>query len=132
MKTGKTFDRGDKGTFGSVFFRAYADHILFLKKTRNEVRRFSCDTERSGQLAFEPLQLTLIHPAPLRFIIGTGDTPATTTIFEWLKARPGRTIHEISESTGFHRNTVSPAIHYLMKAGKLRVNGAIPKAFYII
>lgn len=133
-KTKQPISRGDKGAYGSVFLRAYVDHILFLKKTRNDVRQLTCDTQRSGLIlkGNKMIELTLIEPDPLKFII-KGDLKASSEVIYAHLSLNGNsaTIDEICQKTGLHRNTVSPSLTELLKFGRVKSSGKKPKVFSI-
>jgi len=74
-KDHKVVRRGDKGSYGSVFFRCNVDHILYLNKKADKTRTLSCETQRSGKV-MEREDLILIQPDPLCFEI-KGDYSAT-------------------------------------------------------
>jgi energy-coupling factor transporter ATP-binding protein EcfA2 len=62
--------RGDKGSYGSVYLRAYVDHILYLRMLEDSgkvpLRELTCDTARSGAV-MQKETLRLMEPDPLYF-----------------------------------------------------------------
>lgn len=66
-KNGYPIIEGDEATFGSKFFKAWADHtIMFTHDKKRDVRVFSCATQRSGDIE-ESIQVRLVQPDPLFF-----------------------------------------------------------------
>ena len=60
---------GDNRSYGSVFLRAFCEHILYLQRTggkRSMGRSLSCETTRTG-LVLEEQRLELVQPDPLYF-----------------------------------------------------------------
>ncbi len=82
--TGNKIDEGDEAIFGSVFFKAWADHILFLAyDKRTGVRTLSCTTQRSGNI-LKLCQLRLVEPDPLYFEESEGTPTRETQILNIL------------------------------------------------
>ena len=78
-------ERGDKGAYGSVFLRAYVDHILYLKMLKTKARTMTCDTQRSGKTHPEVIDLLMIEPSPLLFQIKGDYKPSTEIILHQLR-----------------------------------------------
>lgn len=64
---GEVIGEGDNASFGSVFLKAWPDHVLLLRHDKkSEVRYLSCGTQRSGQIE-KDMTLELVQPNPLYF-----------------------------------------------------------------
>ncbi len=83
-KEHKKVQRGDRGSYGSVFFRANVDHILYLNKQKDQSRTLTCDTQRSGDILTEET-LILVQPRPLLFEIKTDWKPSERVVYYHLK-----------------------------------------------
>ena len=70
---GKVIERTDKDLFGSAFFAAAVDHVLWLdrwqygeKEEKGTDKILKCDTQRSGKI-FDSVRIRLLEPDPLFF-----------------------------------------------------------------
>lgn len=70
---GKIIERTDKDLFGSAFFAAAVDHVLWLdkwqygdKEEKGNDKILKCDTQRSGKI-FDSVRIRLLQPDPLHF-----------------------------------------------------------------
>ena len=114
MERREYIDRGDKGSYGSVFLRAFVEHILFLKKGRDKVRVFSCDTQRSGNV-MDKEELILIEPDPLTFQLKGDHTPATELIRSHLFKTSPLTREILAERTLLSQSALSNGLRILLK-----------------
>lgn len=124
-------DRGDKGLFGSVFLRAWADHILFLKKGQNEIRQLSCDTQRSGSVVIKE-KLVLIEPDPLFFELhDTRIKPTAQSVLAILRLiNPSTaTVDYLSTRLNKHPNTIRYSLEQLDKLELCKQVESYPLAF---
>jgi archaellum biogenesis ATPase FlaH len=70
---GKIIERSDKDSFGSAFFGAAVDHVIWLDKwaydgseDKGNDKILKCDTQRSGKI-FDSIRIRLNEPDPLYF-----------------------------------------------------------------
>ena len=112
-------DRGDKGSYGSVFLRAYVDHIIYLKMQKDKSRTLTCDTTRSNQTQQEILNLLLIEPKPLVFQIKGDYKASAEVVLHQLRMNFQRSYDQLEAVTGLSRPTLQQAMHTLIKAGKV-------------
>lgn len=69
---GKIIERSDKDLFGSAFFAAAVDHVIWLdrwnydKNEKGNDKILKCDTQRSGKI-FDSVRIRLLQPDPLYF-----------------------------------------------------------------
>lgn len=124
-------ERGDHGSYGSVFLRAYVDHILYLKMGKDKTRSFSCDTQRSGKTDSEKKTLVLIEPDPLGFQIKGAFEASYEIVLHQLKLHPGSTTAEIIERTGLGQGTLYNTLSSLMKLGKIKSDSTRPKHYFL-
>jgi len=118
-KTKEVLDRGDKGSYGSVFLRAYVDHILYLKMHKNKSRTLTCDTQRSGKTSPEVLELILIEPSPLCFQIKGDYKPSTEIILHQLRLKGQLNYTQLIELTGLAQITLQQGMAILLKDKKV-------------
>lgn len=109
-------DRGDKGAYGSVFLRAYVDHILYLKMSRDKSRTLSCDTQRSGKTHPETLNLLMIEPSPLTFQVKGDYKPSAEIIIHQLRRHNPIPLsyHQLREYTGLAQITLQQGMSVLI------------------
>ena len=107
-------DRGDRGSYGSVFLRAWVEHILYLKKHKDKSRSFACDTQRSGKV-MDKEELILIEPDPLAFQIKGDHTPATELIRSHLFKTSPLTRDQLCEKTLLSDSAVTKGLRVLLK-----------------
>lgn len=77
---GNVQHRGDKSSYGSVFLRAWVEHILYLENVRgsSSKKKLSCTTDRTGR-ARKFDELNLVQPNPLYFeVIGHSENSLNT------------------------------------------------------
>jgi RecA-family ATPase len=118
-KTKGEIERGDKGSYGSVFLRAYVDHIFYLKKMKDKTRMLSCDTTRSSKTSEERLSLILVEPAPLCFQIKGDYTPSAEMILHQIKLHQCVSYKELMEFTGLALITLKQSMNILIKDKKV-------------
>lgn len=126
-----TLERGDNGSYGSVFLRAYVDHILYLKMSKDKTRSFSCDTHRSGKTDSEKKTLVLVEPDPLCFQIKGAFESSFEVVLHQLKLHPGSTVTELSERTGLKDGTLYNTLSSLMKLAKVKSDSSRPKHYFL-
>jgi hypothetical protein len=113
-KTHEEIDRADKGSYGSVFFRAIVDHILYLKMNRDRSRTLTCNTQRSGEVMSKE-DLILVEPDPLCFEI-KGDYKAYEEVVKHCVFKnPGLSIDRIIDRVGLSGSSVSKALCHLFR-----------------
>lgn len=117
-KTKQELDRGDKGSYGSVFLRAYVDHIFYLKNNKSKTRSLSCETTRSSKTSSERLELILVEPQPLCFQIKGDYTPSAEMILHQLKLHKTLTYKQLIELSGLALITLKQSMNILIKDKK--------------
>ena len=115
----QTIERGDKGAYGSVFLRAYVDHILYLKMYANKARTLSCDTQRSGKTSQERIDLLMIEPTPLCFQIKGDYKASAEIILHQLRIHAQLSYKEIIDATGLAQITLQQGMSTLLKDKKV-------------
>ena len=118
-KTKETMDRGDKGAYGSVFLRAYVDHILYLKMQKNKSRTLTCDTQRSGKTHGEIIDLLMIEPSPLCFQLKGDYKASTEIILHQLRLNKQLSYKQLMENTGLVQITLQQGMAVLIKDNKV-------------
>lgn len=116
---GETVNMGDKGSYGSVFLRAFVDHIVYLKMNKDKSRVISCDTQRSGKIAGSE-ELLLVQPTPLFFKIKGRFTPAEEAIQHLLDFER-LTKDEICVRLELSASCVEKAVRFLISEGIINV-----------
>lgn len=134
---GKKIDHGDNSSYGSVFLRAYVDHIVYLDKHADKTRTLSCSTQRSGKVS-ENETLILIEPSPLFFRIRDKFSGTEETIL-WHLERINMSKKEIMGMTGYSESTIERSLKTLVFEGlanivdeKDSVSGSKEKIYGII
>lgn len=117
-KTKETLERGDKGAYGSVFLRAYVDHILYLKMQKNKSRTLTCDTQRSGKTHPEIIDLIMVEPSPLCFQIKGDYKPSTEIIIHQLRLHGKLSYLQLMDNTGLAQITLQQGMAVLLKDKK--------------
>ena len=112
-------DRGDKGAYGSVFLRAYVDHILYLKMHKDKHRTLTCDTHRSGNTSAEVLELLMIEPSPLCFQIRGDYRASAEVVLHQLRIHGKLNYKKLMELTGLALITLKQSMSVLMKDKKI-------------
>lgn len=118
-KTKESLDRGDKGAYGSVFLRAYVDHILYLKMQKSKMRTLTCDTQRSGKANAEILELLMVEPSPLCFQIKGDYKPSTEVILHQLRLNKQLNYAQLTAITGLVQITLQQGMAILLKDNKV-------------
>lgn len=119
-KTKEAVERGDKGSYGSVFLRAYVDHILYLKmQAKSKSRTLTCDTQRSGKTHPETIDLLMIEPSPLCFQIKGDYKPSTEIIIHQLRLNKQLSYARLKELTGLAQITLQQGMAVLLKDDKV-------------
>jgi len=117
---GKSIQEGDEAIFGSKFFKAWADHtLLFTYDKKNNTRRLSCETQRSGDVN-ESATLKMIQPDPLYFVeISTMPSRASVVLDAILRYASGATREDIENETSLAKATVYRALTELVTDGRV-------------
>lgn len=110
---GSRQELGDKSIYGSVFLRAFVDHLLFLDMKQDKSRVLTCDTQRSGKIT-EREELILIQPSPLFFKIRGELSPSEERILELLKHSP-YSKPDLIALTELSEKSVRDALHTLLQ-----------------
>lgn len=118
-KTKEALERGDKGSYGSVFLRAYVDHILYLKMQKSKSRTLTCDTQRSGKTHPEVIDLLMIEPSPLCFQIKGDYKPSTEIILHQLRLNGQMSYRQLIANTGLAQITLQQGMAVLLKDKKV-------------
>ncbi len=114
---GSTINRGDKGSYGSIFLRAWVDHILYLKKVGKITRTFSCDTQRSGKIMTKE-DLVLIDN-PLHFEIRENVGATAQQIHSIIKISKNTTVEKLAVVLGLAESTIKNGLRELLHEGKI-------------
>lgn len=130
VETHQPINLGDRGSYGSVFLRAWVDHILYLKKNKDKTRSLSCETQRSGSVLEEPLQLVLIEPNPLCFQLKGDYAAFVETVKASLRLGP-KTKKQLCQSTGLSQDSVDKALRILFKSNLISKTADHEKTFKI-
>lgn len=86
---GEVIEEGDESFFGSMLWKAWPRTVYMIKVGPHDERVWSCDTHRRNVALDEPLELTLIEPWPLEYVIRDPlIDPTMATIIENLKFGP--------------------------------------------
>jgi len=115
----QAIERGDKGAYGSVFLRAYVDHILYLKMQKSKARTLTCDTQRSGKTHGEVIDLLMVEPTPLCFQIKGDYKPSTEIIIHQLRLNGQMSYAQLIEKTGLAQITLQQGMAILIKDKKV-------------
>lgn len=114
---GDILQEGDEAIYGSKFFKAWADHILFFVYDKKNVKRvLSCSTQRSGNI-HENVHMKLIQPEPLYFE-EIDQNPAREAVVLDAIARSnnnGLNMAELKANTGLAESTLYQSIALLVK-----------------
>jgi hypothetical protein len=123
--THEAVDKGDKGSYGSVFLRAWVDHIIYLKKIGPRTRLLKCDTQRSGKM-LEKENLVLIGDAssdkpnePLYFELNEEQDAARQAIIAMIRMKKRATQLELKEMSGLANSTLYKILRGLVTDKKV-------------
>lgn len=134
---GEVIGEGDNASFGSVFLKAWPDHVLLLRHDKkDDLRHLSCSTQRSGQIE-KSMILKLEQPDPLyfkqidsqeaRFIYNNN----SQRIIDLLNKHPeGLSVKRIIEILHMSRNSFYQSKPYFKDA--VQVVGKAPHSLYKI
>ena len=130
---GQIIERGDKGSYGSVFLRAWCSHILYLKKHKDKTRTLSCDTQRSGKV-LEREELVLVEPHPLCFELAGEISPYMHKVKAVLEQAPtgGFLIDDLLKLTGLSRTAVEKSLRCFEKDSVLGKNTSKPRRYWVL
>lgn len=124
-ETHEPIDKGDKASYGSVFLRAWVDHILYLKKIGGRTCILRCDTQRSGKM-LEKETLVLIGDAksdnahePLHFEINEEHNATAQAVLAMLRIQKSLTTEELSKTLGLAHSTIYKATRQLISDKKI-------------
>lgn len=130
-KTKETVDRGDKGAYGSVFLRAYVDHIFYLNMLQTKARTLTCDTQRSGKAHPEVIDLLMIQPSPLCFQIKGDYKPSTEVILHQLRLNGRMTYGQLELVTGLAHITLQQGMAVLIQRKVVSFDDENERVFYL-
>ncbi len=132
---GNQIKEGDEAMFGSASLKWWPDHIiLFIRDKKTELRYFSCQTQRSGDIVKE-LTLKLNEPDPLFFSkadeqFGLSGKSSSICL---LLAKSGQAMRpkEICEELGINKSTFYHSIDKLIKEGLITKIGQNKEVRYV-
>lgn len=124
---GKKQEKGDKSSYGSVFLRAYVDHIIYLDKNQDKTRTLSCSTQRSGKVS-EAEKLVLCEPSPLLFKIQDKFSGSEETILWHLKTG-NHSKADLIKITGHAESTIEKSIKTLIFEGMTNIVDEVDTKF---
>lgn len=106
--SGFVVDEGDDALFGSIFWKAWPDHILLLgNNPKTGVRSLTCSTQRSGAI-LASTSLRLVQPDPLYFEVSEA-TPNNSLksleLLEYLKRVGPQNYNQIQSGMGIASST---------------------------
>ena len=115
---GSAIVEGDDAIFGSKFFKAWADHILFfIYDKKNDVRILKCDTQRSNEIQRDS-KLKLNEPNPLYFEEIDDNPTREDRVIEALRKNPdGLTVPQLEEVTKTSIKTLYRSFKDLLSKG---------------
>ena len=135
---GKVIERSDKDLFGSAFFAAAVDHVLWLdrwsydKGEKGHDKILKCDTQRSGKI-FDSVRIRLIEPDPLYFEAVDKHLEEKHRVEEILKSAKGFiTSKEVMEKARVRRTVLFQIFQELKKDKILLQEGDRKTAKYWI
>ena len=121
-KEGKSVEQGDNSVFGSFVWKAFASHVIRMKKLEDGSRTLSCETQRGGNIV-KNMKLELVEPDPLMFNVqGTGHcTKSIEQVFKYIEqcGSEGTISTEVMNDTGLSESVVRKGFRYWMDAGKI-------------
>jgi len=97
MGDGLKLNEGDDASFGSVFFKAWPDHILLLELDKKSgLRTLTCGTQRSGTI-LSSKTLRMVQPDPLYYEVSdpVQGGHRSVELLEYLKKSGPQTYQEI-------------------------------------
>lgn len=118
---GQVVIEGDDATFGSVFLKAWPDHLMLFKFNQSSgIRHLTCMTQRSGTIV-KDLDLELNQPLPLYFKkekVSSDIHDKSQLIFKCLKENPdGLDVSDICKYVHIGHSTFYRDIKGLLKTG---------------
>lgn len=115
---GEIIDEGDDSVFGSFVWKAFPDTVFLLEKVKghSHYRRFSCSTQRMGNVVSE-LELMLIEPEP--FCLSLRDGQPIDQLIELNIGSTPISIKELIDKTGRSRQNIHYAIQRLLSKGRI-------------
>lgn len=130
---GRVIERGDKGSYGSVFLRAWCSHILYLKKHKDKTRTLTCDTQRSGKV-LDREDLVLVEPHPLCFELAGNTAPYVHKVHAALDHAPqdGWLIEDLMQQTELSRTSVEKSLRQFEKDSVLGKNASKPRRYWLL
>src|SRR3990167_3579460 len=130
---GTLIERGDKGSYGSVFLRAWCSHILYLKKHKDKSRTLTCDTQRSGKV-LEREDLVLVEPHPLCFELAGNISPYVHKVRAILEQAPkgGWLMEELLKQTDLSRTSIEKSLRQFEKDSVLGKNLSKPRRYWLL
>ena len=112
-------ESGSQSIFGSFVWRAFASHVISLKKRDDGVRILSCDTQRSGKV-IENIELRMIQPHPLQFeLVGDEQNPYVMETLECIKNNGAMLVKDIITKSKLSRSAVTHSLCVLQKDKKI-------------
>lgn len=118
-------EEGDDTLFGSFVWKAFPDHILTLYKRKDNIRLFTCHTQRAARVV-ENVELELIQPFPLYFqIIGEDQKPYVKEVLEFMvkNVSPivGITAKDLEDKMKLSTSAVKKSLSILIRQGNIVV-----------
>ena len=118
-ESGDILDEGDDAIFGSFVWKAWADHTLLFRKTKENSNMLTCGTQRSGKVT-EKTELILVSEEQLSFELKEGhQTPSNVGILDLLtEAGPAGMLRpDIMAAAKLGESTVDRALRKLIESG---------------
>jgi len=131
---GKMVERTDKDNFGSAFWSAAVDHVIWLdrfdKDEEHNDKVLKCDTQRSGKI-FDSVRIRLNEPDPLYFEIVGKLVEEEHRVLEVIKSGKdsGFPIHDIMKKARVGRSVCYQVLKVLQEKNLIEKYGAKVKFF---
>ena len=130
-KEGGAINEGDNAIFGSFVWKAFADHILLLRKGKDGLTRIlTCDTQRSGKVIGR--QELVFHGKDTLMFERKEDSgaPYELSVRKFVEAKGEVTRQVVMEGTKLSKSAVDKSLRKLVVAGEVeKVVGKYPVVY---
>jgi len=132
---GVKLNKQDDTIMGSFVWKAFPSHIINLQKLKNNIRKLTCETQRSG-VTIRDMELKMVEPLPLMYVVNDSPDcmPYVDRVFNFLKGcKDPQSADMAMKGTGLSDSAVRKSYRRLIETKKIhKINEGHTPTLYAV